>query len=217
MGSFFRDNLIEQFRLWTAIIVALFCVSGTSFAVPITIEVGWPSWSSDNRITIRDPSGTALESFCDPFNCFNSATNSSYTDSFNRDYPVGTNYSIDMEDSWGDAWNGTSFVRIYADGVLVFENDGPATSFESGTFDVDFAGGGGGSVCAISSDKENNWASGSLTYSETNLGGIGLDMTVTAVGETGRLDTIVGGGFNGVNGLDLRTNGFFRLGYHFYL
>ena len=53
-----------------------------------------------------------------------------------------------------------------------------------------------------------NWTSGAFTYNETNVDGTGVDFTGTVTGETGQITTIVGASFNGVSGVDLRSNGF---------
>ena len=72
-----------------------------------------------------------------------------------------------------------------------------------------------GSVCGYTSDKENNWVDGSTSYSESNINGSGINLNVVATGELGQLDTIDGGSFGGVAGLDLRTDGFIGGGVTF--
>ncbi len=114
-------------------------------AVPVTVEVNWPNWSSENQVVIRDPSGTILQTVCDPVNCANGNGNSNYSNSFNYDFPEDVNYIIDMTDSYGDGWNGAgAYVRIYSDGNLAFDDAGPATFTKTDNFDVASSGGGGG-------------------------------------------------------------------------
>ena len=80
---------------------------------------------------------------------------------------------------------------------------------------INNSGSGSGPVCGISSDQLNNWTSGNLNYSEFNMDGSGVDMSVAVTGETAQITQIQGGSLNGINGLDLRTNGFFGAGSTF--
>lgn len=66
----------------------------------------------------------------------------------------------------------------------------------------------GAPICGIRSDIQNNWGAGALSYNETNIDGSGVNMSVSVTGNTSPIVTIEGGTFNGVDGLDLRTNGF---------
>ena len=117
--------------------LAISAFAANAYAVPVSVEVNWPNWSSDNQVIIRDPAGNILQTICDPSNCFNAAANTSYTQTFNYNFPVGTNYTIEMNDAFGDAWNGTNpFVRIFSDGVLAFNDNGPATNTETQNFNV---------------------------------------------------------------------------------
>ena len=91
----------------------------------VTIEVNWPNWSSENRVTLNDPTSTQVGQICDPTNCFNGFANSAYATSVNYNVPYGTGYTIVLEDTFGDGWNGAgSYVRVFVDGVLTLENDG---------------------------------------------------------------------------------------------
>ena len=107
----------------------------------ITIEVDWPSWSSENRVTFRDPANAQIgASICNPATCFNGSSNNSYDNIGSpASYPgiaYGTNYDILMEDTWGDGWNGTSYVRVYQDGVLILETDLTGGTATSVSFDI---------------------------------------------------------------------------------
>ena len=106
----------------------------------ITIEVNWPFWSSENRVTFRDPSNNPIgASICNPGSCFNGCCNNAYNNIGSpASFPgiaYGTGYDIFMEDTWGDGWNGSaSYVRVYQDGVLIVDTD---LTGSSGTFTFD--------------------------------------------------------------------------------
>ncbi|MFH6604823.1 Calx-beta domain-containing protein [Maribacter algicola] len=95
----------------------------------ITIEVNWPNWSSENRVTFRDPSNAQIgASICNPAACFNGSGNNSY---YNIGSPAtytgiayGSGYSLLLQDTYGDGWNGVgSYVRVYQDGILILNTD----------------------------------------------------------------------------------------------
>ncbi|WP_103071679.1 DUF7933 domain-containing protein [Aquimarina sediminis] len=94
----------------------------------IEIEVNWQSWSSENRVTFRNPSNVTISpTICNPFDCFNGSSNTSYnnigTPQAYASVPYGTGYSLLLEDTYGDGWNGAgSYVRVYQDGVLILES-----------------------------------------------------------------------------------------------
>ncbi len=94
----------------------------------ITIEVSWGSWSSENRVTFRDPSNNQIgASICNPAACYNGSGNNAYNNLGSpASYPAvpyGNNYDIRLQDTYGDGWNGTSYVRVYQDGVLLVDSD----------------------------------------------------------------------------------------------
>ena len=94
----------------------------------ITIEVSWGGWSSENRVTFRDSSDSQIGAqICNPADCFTGNSNTAYNNIGSPEtylaVPFGTNYDILMQDTWGDGWNGTSFVRIYQDGILILNTD----------------------------------------------------------------------------------------------
>ena len=113
-------------------------ISGTALAVPVTVEVDWPSWSSENQVIIRDPLGAIVQTICDPSNCFVGGVDSAYSNTFNYNFSEDLNYSLEIQDSFGDGWNGVSpVIRIYSDGILVFEDAGPNNGTDqTATFDV---------------------------------------------------------------------------------
>ncbi|RNC91559.1 MAG: sodium:calcium exchanger [Allomuricauda sp.] len=121
----------------------LFLASAGLFGqATITIEVNWPNWSSENRVTFRDPSNVQIgASICNPAACFNGAGNNSYNNigspATYAGVAYGTGYDILLEDTWGDGWNGgASYVRVYQDGILIVDTDltgGTSTVF---TFDI---------------------------------------------------------------------------------
>lgn len=95
----------------------------------ITIEVNWPNWSSENRVTFRNASNSQIgNTICNPAACFNGSGNNSYNnigspETYNG-VPYGTGYNLLLQDTWGDGWNGFgSYVRVYQDGVLILDTD----------------------------------------------------------------------------------------------
>lgn len=117
-------------QLITFLMVLFFVLGGTTVfsQANITIEVSWGSWSSENRVTFRDPADTQIgASICNPGACFNGSGNNSYNNTGSlASYPAvafGNNYDILLEDTYGDGWNGTSYVRVYQDGVLIASSD----------------------------------------------------------------------------------------------
>ncbi len=173
-------------------LAAFIFVAGSAqmaLAVPVTVEVNWPNWSSDNRVIIRDPSGTTLATICDPTNCYNSAVDSNYSNTFNYDFPAGTNYSIQMDDAWGDAWNGTNpYVRIFSDGVLVLNDDGPPNTTETLNFDVASAPTAPPVIpvlnCPVGQAHIMDWANeswtqGALTHAPFDVDGTSISVSLT--------------------------------------
>lgn len=117
----------------------------------ITIEVNWPNWSSDNRVSLLDPLGTQIGvSICNQVDCFDSSTNTPYSTVGNPEIylsvPDGTGYALLLEDNFGDAWNGFNpFVQVFRDGVLILTTNMTTTGagidqtvfFDIGTGDTD--------------------------------------------------------------------------------
>lgn len=130
---------------------SFFTISIVYGQATITIEVDWPQWSSDNRVTFLNPSGTQIGvSICNPDTCFDSSVNNAFSTVGNPEVfaavPDGVGYSLLLEDNFGDAWNGTNpFVRVFRDGVLVVTANMTVTgagntqtvTFDLGTGDTD--------------------------------------------------------------------------------
>jgi len=107
----------------------------------ITIEVSWGNWSSENRVTFRNPSNNQIgTSICNPAACYNGSGNNSYNNLASpASYPAvayGNNYDILLQDTYGDGWNGTSFVRVYQDGVLIVDTDLAGGSSSTISFNI---------------------------------------------------------------------------------
>jgi len=110
--------------------------------VNITIEVNWPNWSSENRVIFRDPSNIQIgASICNPAACFNGSGNNSYNNIGSpASYPgvaIGTGYSLLLQDTYGDGWNGTNpYVRVYQDGVQILETSLTGGTSTTVSFDI---------------------------------------------------------------------------------
>lgn len=122
--------------------LVLCCGLSTYGQATITIEVNWPNWSSENRVTFRDPSNVQIGNrICNPSACFNGSGNNSYNniaspETYNS-VPYGTGYDILLQDTYGDGWNGgASYVRVYQDGVLIVDSDMTGGSSTTITFDI---------------------------------------------------------------------------------
>ena len=120
----------------------LCCGLSTYGQATITIEVNWPNWSSENRVTFRDPSNVQIgSSICNPSACYNGFGNNSYNniaspETYNS-VPYGTGYDILLQDTYGDGWNGgASYVRVYQDGVMIVDSDLTGGSSTTITFDI---------------------------------------------------------------------------------
>ncbi|MEC8277800.1 MAG: MopE-related protein, partial [Myxococcota bacterium] len=89
---------------------------------------------------------------------------------------VGACYVLDMQDSWGDGWNGAA-LTIYVDGVMV-DSGLPQDSLSqlAGTFYLGTGSAGTLSFCVEGTDFEMSYASGSFesenTYQLYDDGGI---------------------------------------------
>ncbi|MGB5555856.1 MAG: Calx-beta domain-containing protein, partial [Flavobacteriaceae bacterium] len=96
---------------------------------------------SENRVTFRNPADVQIgSSICNPAACFNGAGNNSYNNLGSPQtytgVPYGTGYDIFLQDTYGDGWNGTSYVRVYQDGVLIVDSDLTSGSSRTVTFDI---------------------------------------------------------------------------------
>ncbi len=136
----------------------------------ITIEVNWPFWSSENRVTFRDPSNNPIgASICNPGSCFSGCCNNAYNNIGSpASFPgiaYGTGYDIFMEDTYGDGWNGSaSYVRVYQDGVLIVNTDLTGTN---GTFTFDILA---PTPALTIDDVTVNEGDGTATFTVTHTG-----------------------------------------------
>ncbi len=122
--------LVVNIKYFKKCILVLFlCLSTSAIGQStITIEVSWGSWSSENRVTLYDPDVNQIgTSICNPADCFTGASNTTYNNLGSpatlTGIPDGAGYSLFLQDTFGDGWNGTSYVRVYDDGVLILDTD----------------------------------------------------------------------------------------------
>ena len=196
---------------------------GDSFNI-LDVKLGFNAihtWRGDIVVALRHPDGTQATVI-------------------NRVGGSIDNYDVDLDDSGGALNDGTAdntaspfYDRSAAPSSALSVFDGKNSA---GTWQVRICDGAGGDngtynrarltleedapipgapVCGIRSDKLNNWTTGAFNYNELNIDGSGVNMSVAVTGETGQLSTIQGGTFNGVAGLDLRTQGFLGAGATF--
>lgn len=148
-------------------------VSTMSFAqATITIEVSWGSWSSENRVTFRNPSNTQIGAqICNPAACYITGVGSTPYNNIGSPetylaVPFGTNYDLFLEDRYGDGWNGTSYVRVYQDGILILNTDLTGGFSTVVSFNI-VAPAPTLSITDISQDED----SGNAIYTVTHIGG----------------------------------------------
>ena len=148
----------------------------------VIVSVNWPSWSSDNRVNVYDPSDNLIQSICNPSTCYNSSSNNSYSASINLGCLAnGSGYYLQLYDNYGDGWNGSGTVTVTSGGSTVINSLGMSGS-TSGPHSFSVSGGGGscGSsnttvssrVNASSDDAEERVSDGvmeSLTSSDLEL------------------------------------------------
>ena len=79
----------------------------------------------------------------------------------------GTGYSLYLEDTYGDGWNGSgSYVRVYQDGVLILNTDLTSGSNTTVPFDILSPG-----PSLSINDISVNEADGTATFTVTHIGG----------------------------------------------
>ena len=165
--SNFKQLLISSFFLLS---------SATALAqATITVEVSWGGWSSENRVTFRDASDTQIGGqICNPADCFTGASNTSYnTIGSPESYfavPFGTNYDLFLEDTFGDGWNGTSYVRVYQDGILILNSDLTGGFSTTVSFDI-LAPAPTLSINDVSENEANGTAIFTVTHIGANTAG----------------------------------------------
>ena len=112
----------------------------------VIISVTWPSFSEENRVELYDPSNTLIATICDLTNCFTgNNSNGNYTNAtaYSGCLTDGTGYTVKLDDTAGDGWDGVANITVTSGGVTVISDAGPATSTETLSFEVS----GGGSSC----------------------------------------------------------------------
>ena len=102
----------------------LFALPLVAHAVPVSIDVDWPAYASENTITI-----TGSQAGSPTIITSGTTGSASYSNTFNYNWPAG-NYSIQMDDSYGDGWDGAASVTIDPT-TPAFSDDGPATSTQT--------------------------------------------------------------------------------------
>ncbi len=128
----------RQFFIFTILLLTSIFSYGQAH---ITIEVSWGGWSSENRVTFRDASDSQIgDRICNPVDCFDGSTNTPYNNLGSPEsylaVPFGTNYDLFLEDDYGDGWNGTSYVRVYQDGILILNTTLAAGFNTEVSFDI---------------------------------------------------------------------------------
>ncbi|WP_353779566.1 choice-of-anchor D domain-containing protein [Winogradskyella sp. 3972H.M.0a.05] len=122
-----------------------FDIQGTGSTITysqVTVEVYWPSWSSENRVEVYDPSNTLLSTID---NGYDGSANNSYATTVDLGCLQDlNNYYITMYDTYGDGWNGTGpYVIVRVNGVIVINNDGSSTTSAGVGVNVNFNVSGG--------------------------------------------------------------------------
>ncbi|WP_397362438.1 LamG-like jellyroll fold domain-containing protein [Olleya sp. R77988] len=123
------------------IILVAFLTFSISFAQTsaVQVSVNWPSWSSENRVEIYNPSGTLLATID---NGYNGSANNSYSTTLDLSCIAdGNNYYIIMYDTYGDGWNGASNITITSSGTTVLTNSGAGTTTSGTTLNFNVSGG----------------------------------------------------------------------------
>ncbi len=107
----------------------------------VEVSVNWPSWSSENRVEVYNPSGVLLTTID---NGYSGCCNNSYSTTVSLGCIADlNNYYIIMYDSYGDGWNGgASNVTVTAGGTIVLTDNGAGTDSGGTTEYFNVAGGG---------------------------------------------------------------------------
>jgi hypothetical protein len=114
----------KRFLLPLIFLFVAFATEQSNAQVNFTANVSWPCWAGENWFRIRTGtnsfSAPAID-FCAPGNCYNGA-NVNYTATGVNlgSLPMScTGYFIEMFDSYGDGWNCTGTLTLFANGVNV--------------------------------------------------------------------------------------------------
>lgn len=95
--------------------------SNVTSQVNFTADFNWPSWSGENCFYIIAPDGSNIGCFCDPNRCYNGNSGSYSATNIN----LGTlaclsgDYIIRTYEGYGDGWNSSGTITIYANGQLI--------------------------------------------------------------------------------------------------
>jgi hypothetical protein len=97
--------------------------------INFTANISWPSWSGENRLRVGR-NGIWTPYICDPARCYN-GTNGSYSatgitvGTLNADPALAADlgncrpFTLQVQDAYGDGWNSSGSVTIFANGVNV--------------------------------------------------------------------------------------------------
>lgn len=97
--------------------------------INFTANISWPSWSGENRFRVGR-NGIWTPYICDPARCYN-GTNGSYSatgitvGTLNADPALAADlgncrpFTLQVQDAYGDGWNSSGSVTIFANGVNV--------------------------------------------------------------------------------------------------
>lgn len=119
-----------------------------------SISVNWPSWSSENRVEVYNPSGTLITTID---NGYSGCCNDSYSTTVDLGCIAdGNNYYIIMYDTYGDGWNGSANVTITTAGTVELSNTGAGTDSSGTTVYFDVNGGCISTYCTSTGDTAYN-------------------------------------------------------------
>ncbi len=163
ISTFFQKKYVLM--VFTLVIIGI-SHSQTSY---VEVSVDWPSWASENRVEIYNPSGTLISTID---NGYTGGSNNSYstTESLGC-LPDGTNYYFIMYDTYGDGWNGADNITITSGGATVISQNGNSAS-PGGTGPIYFDVSGG---CSGSCSSTVN----TFPYNEGFESGLGAWTQVT--------------------------------------
>ena len=153
-----KGNLL----LWMLIISSSFAYAQTSY---VEVSVNWPSWSSENRVEIYNPSGSVIATID---NGYTGSSDNSYSTTVSLGCIADdTNYYFIMYDTYNDGWNGADNITITSGGVNVINQDDGDLASPSGSAPIYFDVSGGCSATCSSTVA-------AFPYSEGFESGFGL-------------------------------------------
>ena len=120
-------------------LLTLISFQSTAQTSYVDVSVTWPSWSSENRVEVYDPSNNLISTID---NGFSGCCNDSYSTTTSLGcIPDGNNYYIIMYDTYGDGWNGAANVTINSAGSTVLTNSGASATAAGVTLYFNVSGG----------------------------------------------------------------------------